>query len=146
MRRWCHKRPAPVRSHDRHALVDRFRDYESVVEIGVGEQTDVAAALVDNHVDVTATDIVVRSVPEGVTFVLDDVTDPDPGVYEHADLLYAINLPGELQRPMTDLASALGLPCAFTTFGTEGPTVAAEPEAIGGDTLYWVRPDPQTTG
>lgn len=139
MRRRCHKRPAPVQSPDRDALVDRLRPFDRVVEVGIGRQTDVAAALAA-HGQVTATDVVDRPVPPGVTFVRDDVTRPDPTLYAGADTLYSINLPSELHRPLSRLGAELGIAVAFTTFGTEGPAVPAVRDPIGGDTLYWPQP------
>jgi len=138
MRRRCHKRPAPVRSRVLNDLTDRFRPFEVVVEVGIGHRTDLAAALAQ-HAEVTATDIVDRRVPEGVTFVRDDLTHPDPAVYAGADLVYAINLPTELHRPLSDLVTRERLTGAFTTFGTEGPHVPTEAEAVDGGTLYWIR-------
>lgn len=140
MRRRCHKRPAPVRSPVLNALVDRFRRFDRLVEVGIGHQTQLARALAESA-EVTATDIVTREVPPGVTFVQDDLTDPDPRVYTEVDFVYAVNLPLELHRPFADLLATFELEGAFTTFGTEGPAVPATPEPAGGATLYWITQD-----
>jgi len=137
MRRRCHKRPAPVRSRVLDTLTDRFRRFDRIVEVGIGHQTELAAALVE-YSTVTATDIADRQVPADVAFVRDDLTEPDPAVYAGADLVYAINLPTELHRPLFDLVTDEPAVGAFTTFGTEGAAVPTEPEDVGGETLYWI--------
>ena len=86
------------------ALADRLCRYDALVEVGVGNRSDVAADLTARGCRVTATDIRDRSVPDGVTFVRDDVTTPDPEVYRDADAVYALRCPPELQRPLADVA------------------------------------------
>jgi len=119
------------------ALVTRLSDVDSVVEVGVGNRPDVAAGLAERGVDVTATDIRERSVPEPVTFVTDDVTDPTLSVYEGADVVFARNLPPELQRPLRDVAWRVGATSWFTTLGGDPAVVPAEAEQLpGGVVLY----------
>ncbi|MFC6951489.1 UPF0146 family protein [Halorubellus litoreus] len=126
------------------ALADRLESYDVVVEVGVGERPDVAAALAERGVAVTATDVTEPrrvadgSFPEGVAFVRDDVTDPDPGVYADADVVYALNCPPELQRPLVDVARDVGVDAAFTTLGADPAVVPAAAEALPGvrETLY----------
>jgi len=124
--------------HDvaRDALVGRLSDYERVVEIGIGRRTAVARALAAAGVAVTATDVRERAVPPGVTFVVDDVTDPDRSVYAGADALYARNLPPELQRPALSLARDAGAPLLFTTLGGDPAVVPVSRDPIPGGTLY----------
>ncbi|PSQ63436.1 MAG: hypothetical protein BRD21_02615, partial [Halobacteriales archaeon SW_8_66_22] len=104
-----------VRDATRDAIVSRLSDRERVVEIGIGRQPAVARALAAAGLDVTATDIHERAVPDGVTFVHDDVTDPDRAVYTGADALYACNLPPELQRPALSIAREVDASFLFTT-------------------------------
>ena len=119
------------------ALVKRLSAADSVVEIGVGNRPGVAAGLAERGVDVTATDIRERSVPDGVTFVRDDVTEPELSVYQEADIVFARNLPPELHRPVRDLARRADAACWFTTLGGDPPVVPVEPEQLpGGVTLY----------
>jgi hypothetical protein len=120
------------------ALADRLAAAaESVVEVGVGNRPTVAAALADRGVTVTATDIERRSVPVGVEFVVDDVTDPQRAIYEGTDVVYARNLPPELHRPMRAIARDVGAACWFTTLGGDPPAVPVEREQLpGGVTLY----------
>ena len=123
------------------ALVARFSPYESVVEIGIGRRPEVAAALVDAGVSVTATDITDVDVPESVDFVRDDVVDAsdrdEPGEHYQADLVYGLNLPPELHRPAWDVARAVGADFLFTTLGFDEPTVPCDTESLaGGETLY----------
>jgi len=118
-------------------LVDRLASVDSVVEVGVGNHPDIAGALAERGVDVTATDIVEREVPEGVRFVVDDVLDADETVYAESDIVFARNLPPELHRPTLAVADAVGAAFWFTTLGGDQPTVAVDREQLpSGETLY----------
>lgn len=129
--------PPTVRRRTRDALADRLGRFGALVEVGIGERTDLAAALAGAGSDVRATDVVERAVPPGVAFVVDDVTEPDPAVYADADAIYALNLPPELHRPTLAVAEAHGAAFAFTTLGADAPEVPAEPETLPGETLFW---------
>lgn len=85
----------------------------------------------------TATDVHEQTVPDGVSFVRDDVTDPTRSVYDGADVIFARNLPPELHRPVRRVAREVGAACWFTTLGGDPPMVPVEPEQLpGGVTLY----------
>jgi len=119
------------------ALVTRLTAVDSVVEVGVGNRSGIAAELARRGVDVTATDLRERPVPDGVAFVVDDVTDPDTAVYRGADIVFARNCPPELHRPLRDVARRVGAACWFTTLGGDPPAVPVEAEQLpGGVTLY----------
>ena len=120
----------------RRALVDSLSGYHSLVEIGIGRRTAVARALAARGASVTATDIAERAVPDGVTFALDDVTDPSLDVYEGAEALYALNLPPELHRPAADVAANVGAVFLFTTLGGDQPTIPVTRETLPDETLY----------
>jgi uncharacterized UPF0146 family protein len=120
------------------ALADRLAVYESLVEVGVGNRTDLAARLAERGCTVTATDVHDRTVPERVQFIRDDVTDPDATVYADADAVYALNLPAELQRPTRACARTHDVPLLFTTLGTEQPVVPVSRETLPGETLFVV--------
>lgn len=83
-----------------------------------------------------ATDVYERPVPDGVAFVRDDVTDPDPAVYRDADAIYALNCPPELQRPARDIARRVGAEFLFTTLGADPAVVPATPTALADRTLF----------
>lgn len=121
----------------RAALVDRLRRYHRLVEVGVGRRPGVAERLVELGCDVTATDVVSRPTPPGVTFVRDDVTDPDREVYAAADAVYARNLPPDLHRPTRAVARESGADFLFTTLGADQPAIPVAREMLaGGETLY----------
>ena len=122
------------------AFASRLSDCERVVEIGIGRRTAFARELAAIGVAVTATDVKERAVPPAVTFVVDDVTDPDRSVYAGADALYARNLPPELQRPALSLARGIDAPLLFTTLGGDPVVVPVSREAIPGGTLYVADP------
>ncbi|WP_232687269.1 UPF0146 family protein [Halobacterium zhouii] len=120
-------------------VVDALAEFDRLVEVGVGRRTDVAAALAERGCAVTATDVYERDVPDGVEFVVDDVTDPDPEVYADADAVYALNCPPELHRAVVDVADAAGAACVFTTLGGDQPAVSVERRTVEADTLYVAR-------
>ena len=117
-------------------LIDRLSPYDRVVEVGIGRRVDVATALADRGVHVTATDVHERTVPAGVRFVRDDVVEPELAVYADADAIYAVNLPPELHRPALDVAREVDADLLFTTLGGDEPTVPIEREPLATETLY----------
>lgn len=122
-------------------MSDYLREYERVVEVGIGRRTDLAAALAKAGVSVIATDVYPRDVPEDVRFVRDDVVDPDPSVYADADAIYARNLPPELHRPALEVAREADAAFYFTTLGGDQPAIPVERETIEEGTLYVARDD-----
>ena len=120
-------------------LLETLAEYDRVVEVGIGRRTDVAAALADGGVAVTATDVHDRAVPDGFRFVRDDVVDPDPSVYADADALYALNLPPELHRPALEVAREADADFLFTTLGGDQPAVPVERRTVETGTLYVAR-------
>ncbi|MFC7071494.1 UPF0146 family protein [Halovenus rubra] len=123
----------------RRALVERLSQFDSVVEIGIGQRVAVARELAATEIDVTAVDIVERDVPPGVTFVLDDITNPDETLYADADALYACNFPPELHQPALTLAESVDATLVFTTLGGDPPVVPVERNTVRGGTLYLAR-------
>jgi uncharacterized UPF0146 family protein len=118
------------------ALAARLARFDSLVEVGIGAHTAVAARLAAD-IPVTATDIRFRTVPDGVIFVRDDITDPTMDIYGDAGALYALNLPRELHRPTRAVARAAGAPFCFTTLGGEFPAIPTESETLpAGETLF----------
>jgi len=121
------------------SLLEYLAGYERVVEVGIGRRTETARALADRGVSVTATDVHERAVPDGVTFVRDDVVDPDPAVYAGADAVYARNLPPELHRPALEAARNADADFLFTTLGGDQPAVPVERKPIAEGTVYLAR-------
>lgn len=117
-------------------LVDRLAGYDRLVEVGVGNRTDVAADLTERGRSVIATDIHDRSTPSGVRFVRDDVTDPEVAVYRKAEAVYSLNCPPELQRPLIDVAADADADCFFTTLGSDPAVIDATPETLADETLF----------
>lgn len=123
-----------------HAPSGRLRDllfeYDAVVEVAIGTRTDLSADLVEAGISVTATDVVDRSVPAGVEFVRDDVTDPDVRVYADAEAIVARNLPPELQRPTWEIATSVDADFFFTTLGNDPAIVPADPRTLERGTVF----------
>ena len=120
----------------RASVVRRLAGYERLIEVGIGNRTELAAALADRGCTVVATDVVDRETPPGVEFVRDDVTDPDLGVYEGAGAVYMRNCPPELQRPLAAVAGQVGADCLFTTLGGDPTVLPVEREPVEGGTLF----------
>jgi hypothetical protein len=126
-----------VLNRTREVLLDYLRDYDAVVEVAIGRNSEIATVLTDAGVAVTATDVHEQDVPDDVAFVRDDILDPEPSVYADADAIYALNLPPELHRPTWDIARAHDAAFLFTTLGQDQPTnVPVTRESIPSDTLY----------
>jgi len=100
------------------ALAERLASYDAAVEVGIGRRTDVAAALVDH------------------------VTDPDPAVYAGGDLVYALNAPPELHRPLRDAARDADADLLFTTLGGDPPAIPVERETLPRETLFRAKRGP----
>jgi uncharacterized UPF0146 family protein len=129
-----------VHTDSKATLVDRLAGFDRLVEVGVGNRTDVAAGLAERGRTVTATDIHERPTPSGVRFVRDDVTDPDVTLYRDAEAVYALNCPPELQRPLAEAAEAAEAACFFTTLGSDPAVVDATTETLEDETLFRVHP------
>jgi hypothetical protein len=127
-----------VFTEPRTAVVDRLDGNARAVEVGVGNRPQVANALAERGVDVTATDVHDRPVPAGVRFVRDDVTDPTLAHYRDTGVVYALNCPPELQRPLVAVARRVGADCCFTTLGADPAVVPATPASLPGtgETLF----------
>ncbi|MEF8776809.1 MAG: UPF0146 family protein [Haloarculaceae archaeon] len=131
-----------MRRRTRDALVEFLGGYDAVVEVGVGKRPDIATALSDAGVAVTATDVRERSVPTRVEFVRDDVTEPRLAVYAEAEAVYGLNLPAELQSPTVAVAERVDAACHFTTLGAEHPAVPARAATVQGETVFTAQPEP----
>lgn len=129
-----------MESFPRDALAARLTQYDTLVEVGVGRNPDVAAALSTAGKTVTATDVDEVDVPDGVQFVRDDIVArserADPGSLYCVDAIYALNLPAELQAPTRDVARAVDAAFVFTTLGYEEPVIPVRRETVGRETLY----------
>lgn len=125
-----------VRDVTSEALVGRLSDADHAVEIGIGNRIAVARDLDAAGVQVTATDVRPRTVPDGIDFVRDDVTDPDRSLYADADVIYALNLPPELHLPAASLAERVDADFYFTTLGGDPPAIPVSRETIPGETLF----------
>jgi len=113
-------------------VADVLAEFDRLVEVGIGRRPNVAATLAASGHAVTATDVHEREVPDGVRFVVDDVTDPDPAVY-------ALNCPPELHRALLDVAERADAACLFTTLGGDQPAVPVDRRTVETGTLFVAR-------
>jgi uncharacterized UPF0146 family protein len=125
-----------VRDATSEALVGRLSDADHAVEIGIGNRVAIARDLSAAGVQVTATDVRPRTVPDEIHFVRDDVTNPDRALYVDADVIYALNLPPELHQPAATLADRVDAEFYFTTLGGDPPTIPVSRETIPGETVF----------
>lgn len=114
-------------------IVRRLRHADSLLEIGIGDRTGVAAGLVAAGADVHATDVRPVSVPDGVRFRIEDVTTVEqPDSFHEVDVVYALNCPPDLHGPILALARVAGAAFQFTTLGYDEPAIPVERESLGG--------------
>lgn len=112
-------------------LVRRLSHAERLLEVGIGDRTDVAAGLVAAGADVRATDVQPVAVPDGVTFRVEDVTAVETiEPFHRVETVYALNCPPELHRPIRDLAEQVGATFVFTTLGHDQPAIPVERETL----------------
>ncbi|GAB7094861.1 hypothetical protein JCM30237_20140 [Halolamina litorea] len=126
-------------------IVRRLRDADRLLEVGIGDRTGVAAGLVAAGADVRATDVVPVSVPDGVRFRVEDVTAIEtPDAFHRVDVIYALNSPPDLHRPVHELARNVGAEFRFTTLGFDEPAIPVARETLtDGEqrvTLYTAEP------
>lgn len=133
---WATRLKSSVRADTHDALVRELSRFDPIVEIGIGTAPEVAQALATAGVSVTATDVSEQPVPDAVSFVRDDVTNPERAVYREAKAVYALNCPPELHRPIQQLAIEVDATFLFTTLGTDQPTIPVRRQTIPGETLY----------
>jgi hypothetical protein len=124
-------------------LSDRLAGFDTLVEVGVGRRPGLARELARRGARVTVTDVAPfdygGSHGSGtVTFVVDDVTDPEMAVYTGVEAVYARRLPPELQRPTWRVARTVGCPLLFTTLGTDPVLVPSRPETLATGTVHVV--------
>ncbi len=95
------------------------KKYQNVVEIGVGNNFEVASCLLKSGLKVLGTDIVQKSNNPPVSFALDDIFEPDTGLYMGADLLYAIRPGPGMVPPAIDLAKKINSDLLVYHLGNE---------------------------
>lgn len=86
-------------------ISENYKEAEKIVEIGVGRTDQVIKKLKKDLPDckLIATDIRSVSVPEGVEFRKDNVTEPKLEIYQNSDLIFSIRAPPELYTPLLKL-------------------------------------------
>jgi uncharacterized UPF0146 family protein len=95
------------------------RNYDSVVEVGVGDNLHAARRIRDAGVSIRCTDIRPMPSADGIPVVKDDIFSPDEGLYSGADLLYAIRPGVEMVPPMISLAERTGADLLVYHLGNE---------------------------
>ena len=102
-------------------LIGEFisRHYRSVVEVGTGRNFVAARLIRDAGIPVRCTDI--RPIPpeDGMTVERDDVFSPDIGLYQGADLIYAIRPGVEMVPALIALAERTGADLLVYHLGNE---------------------------
>jgi len=92
-------------------ISENYGSTSKIVEVGIGKVSVVAAELrrLLPGCDLVVTDVKEPAeLPAGAKFVCDDITAPDLGVYQGADLIYAIRPPPELQPHLLRVAREVG--------------------------------------
>jgi Uncharacterized protein conserved in archaea len=129
----------------RAAVLERLTQFDQLLEVGIGARPEVATALAAAGQTVQAIDINERpaELSETVKFSqqsiheLADAADQDrtPPRY-YVDVVYAFNLPAELQSATARFASAVAADCLFTTLGFESPVIETVTQMLGRATVH----------
>ncbi len=88
-----------------------------VIEVGIGKHPEVALLLKD-HMEIIATDTSDLSM-KGITFIRDDIFDPNIHIYEGASLIYSIRPPVEIQHAIASVARRVGADVIIRPFASE---------------------------
>jgi len=96
-------------------IINHYKN--KVVEVGVGSLPHVAILLKDK-LDVIVTDV---NEPKyaGVRFCIDDIFNPDMGIYRNASLIYSIRPPIDIQDAIAKTAKEVGSDLIIRPFGNE---------------------------
>ncbi|MEE3418546.1 MAG: UPF0146 family protein [Methanosphaera sp.] len=82
-------------------IVNNYKYSKKIVEVGVGkilEPSDILKEKLPNT-EINLVDIY----PSNNTIIKDDITNPTDSIYEHANLIYSIRPPEELQKDIVNL-------------------------------------------
>ena len=129
----------------RATILEQLTQYDQFLEVGIGARPAVATALAAAGQTSQAIDIDERpaELSETVGFSqqsiheLADAAEQDraPPQY-HVDVVYAFNLPAELQSATARFANAVDADCLFTTLGFEPPAIETVTQTLGQATVY----------
>ncbi len=97
-------------------VINNYRDAKKIVEVGVGNRTDVLEEL-DKQLNakVVGTDIK----PIDPKILVDDITEPNLEIYKGADIIYALRLPIELHPYVEEVAKRAGSDLIIKPLSTE---------------------------
>jgi uncharacterized protein len=93
--------------------------YDTAVEIGVGKNTTAARIIQRAGKTIRCTDICALTPMGRLAFTVDDVFDPDPEIYQGADVIYAIRPAVEMVLPMIALAQKVNADLLIYHLGFE---------------------------
>lgn len=96
-------------------IIDHYKN--KVIEVGVGNLPQVAILLKDK-IDILVTDINPQNFT-AVKFCLDDIFNPDLGIYRNASLIYSIRPPIDIQDAIAKIAKEVGSDLLIRPFGNE---------------------------
>lgn len=96
-------------------IINHYRN--KVIEVGVGSLPHVALLLKDK-LDVVVTDVNEQKYA-GVRFCIDDIFNPDKGIYRNASLIYSIRPPIDIQDAIAKIAKEVGSDLIIRPFGNE---------------------------
>ena len=102
--------------------------YDSAVEIGIGRNMTAAEILYHAGKRIRCTDITTMISDSDLVVIADDVFEPDMGIYEGSDVIYAIRPAIEMVPPMISLAKRINADLlvyhlGFELYGDGGETV-----------------------
>jgi uncharacterized UPF0146 family protein len=105
--------------------------YQSAVEIGIGKNRTATDIIHGAGKTIRCTDIK-KTVPDtGLTFMADDIFEPDIGFYKGADVIYAIRPAVEMIPPLISLARLINADLLVYHLGFESYGDGGEPIDCG---------------
>lgn len=115
-----------------------YTSANKVVEVGVGNTTKVLSELRKKipNCELIATDVREVDTPEGVNFMLDDVTDPDMNIYRGSYLIFSIRAPPELYSHLVNLARKIKTDLLVKPLSSEESPQWGELINYSGTTFY----------
>jgi len=103
--------------------------YRSVIEVGAGTNLHTANLLFRTGILIRCVDIIDPPLNSWIPYVKDDVSDPEPGLYQGCDCIYAIRPVEEMIPPLIRLAHSVHADLVVYHLGFEG---AARPAPLPG--------------
>ncbi|MBE6493577.1 MAG: hypothetical protein E7Z84_03080 [Methanosphaera stadtmanae] len=106
-------------------IIKNFSNSTKIVEVGVGKILEPSEILREKLPDTEI--ITIDLYPANETVIQDDITNPNPTLYQNADLIYSIRPPEELQHYIIQLSKQFDTNVLIKPLFTEEINVNLQP-------------------